>query len=270
MARDVANWRPKKGEMAFWWLGQLGFIVKTENSVLVFDPFLEDSPSRLIPPIIDAEDLDFADYVLGTHDHGDHIDKKAWKAISIIAPDTKFVVPAFSKDVIAKDVPLDESRMIAMNDGAVFRDEAKGIVIKAIPAAHEFLDRDPETGFYQSLGYIVEVDGLRICHTGDTCKYEGMEAKLIDAGPIDALFLPINGRDGFRLRMGIIGNMDFREAVDLAGAVKPGITVPAHYDMFAGNSENPYNFIMSLETKFPERKFWVGGHGERVVLSRDE
>ena len=47
------------------------------------------------------------------------------------------------------------------------------------------------------------------------------------------LFLPINGRDPAR---GVPGNMTAREAVDLAGRVRPRFVVPHHYDMFTFNT----------------------------------
>ncbi|MER2105044.1 MAG: hypothetical protein ABS999_24480, partial [Pseudomonas atacamensis] len=49
---------------------------------------------------------------------------------------------------------------------------------RAIAAAHEFLDRDEGTGLYPCLQYIIEGNGVRIYHAGDTLRYEGMLPKL--------------------------------------------------------------------------------------------
>jgi L-ascorbate metabolism protein UlaG (beta-lactamase superfamily) len=263
---NVRGARLARGEAAFWWLGQLGFIVKTASALLVFDPYIGQGEARLIPPLVSPEELAGTDYILGTHDHGDHIEHGTWRAIAAASPSTRFVLPQMLAGPLSKELGIAPERMAPLDEGIVYSDVERGITFSAIASAHEFLDRDPATGLHPSLGYIVECDGLRIYHSGDTLKYEGLESKLMALDPIDLFFVPINGRDGARYRAGIIGNMDFREAVDLVGAVRPRLAVPAHYDMFAANSENPANFINYLEAKYPEREFWVGGHGAKVLL----
>ena len=89
---------------------------------------------------------------------------------------------------------------------------------------------------------MIEGNGLRIWHAGDTVRYEGMVPKIRALGPMDAALLPINGRDAGRYRSNCIGNMTFQEAADAAGEVRPGLTMPGHWDMFAHNSENPEKF----------------------------
>jgi len=114
----------------------------------------------------------------------------------------------------------------------------------------------------------VRVDGLTLCHMGDTCVYDGLTGRLKAAGEIDLLMLPINGRDAKRLRRNCIGNMTYQEAVDLAGQVTPRLTVPGHYDMFEGNTEDPALFASYMEIKYPERDFWIGQHARRVPYTR--
>jgi L-ascorbate metabolism protein UlaG (beta-lactamase superfamily) len=79
------------------------------------------------------------------------------------------------------------------------------------------------------------------------------------------MFLPINGRDARRLKVNIIGNMTYQEAADLAGALKPGLVVPGHFDMFERNSENPQLFIDYMKVKYPQQKTLIPEHGRRVV-----
>ena len=47
------------------------------------------------------------------------------------------------------------------------------------------------------------------------------------------------GRDFFREERGIVGNLNAREAVELASRVGARILVPMHWDLFAGNTEQP-------------------------------
>ena len=49
--------------------------------------------------------------------------------------------------------------------------------------------------------------------------------------------------DAERLAVGCVCNMTYQEAVDLAGAVDPRLTIPTHFDMFENNSEDPQLFL---------------------------
>ena len=64
---------------------------------------------------------------------------------------------------------------------------------------YSFLSPDP-SGLYPCLQYVIEGNGVRIYHAGDTLRYEGMLPKLQAFGQMDAALLPINGRDGKRYR----------------------------------------------------------------------
>ena len=82
--------------------------------------------------------------------------------------------------------------------------------------------------------------------------YDGLTDTLRQWPRLDAMFLPINGRDAERFLTGCLGNFTFQEAVDLAGELRSGLAVPAHYDMFAGNQEDPQKPCASSKPKFPE------------------
>ena len=150
------------------------------------------------------------------------------------------------KSVLEDGVPAANGR--GLDDGESM--QCRGVTVHAVAAAHEFLSPDPVTGRYPCLQYVIEGNGIRIYHAGDTLRYEGMLGKLRRLGPFDAALLPINGRDGNRYRRGCIGNMTFQEAADLAGELRPGLTVPGHWDMFANNSADPEAFADYLDAKY--------------------
>jgi L-ascorbate metabolism protein UlaG (beta-lactamase superfamily) len=89
---------------------------------------------------------------------------------------------------------------------------------------------------------------------------------ILRAWKLDLAFLPINGRDARRLKANCIGNMTYQEAADLAGALKPRVVVPAHYDMFEFNSANPDDFVEYVHVKYPRQRLVAPRHGERVLL----
>ncbi len=239
---------PAPGHCLLCHLGQHSFIVKLGTVVIYLDPFLTRLPGRLVPPLFRPEDATNAAIVTGSHDHGDHIDRPAWPAIAAAAPEAVFVVPEAVRPTIA-EVP--SKRLRGLNAGESF--SHAGVTITAVPAAHEFLDRDEKTGLYPYLGYIIQGNGVTIYHSGDTCLYEGM-ASLLRQWTIDVAILPINGRDAARLRRNCIGNMTYQEAADLAGAIKPRVTIPAHFDMFRGNTADPREFLAYMAVKYPNLK----------------
>ena len=55
-------------------------------------------------------------------------------------------------------------------------------------------------------------------------------------GSIDVAFIPVNERNFYREKRGIIGNMSVREAFQMAADIGVKTLVPTHWDMFAPNS----------------------------------
>ena len=267
LVNNINDYKPEGRGAAFWWLGQLGYIVKAASATLSLDAYLAPTAHRTVPPLLSPQEMTFVDFVFGSHDHSDHIDHTAWPGIAAAAPKARFVVPEKFVAQLSDEFGIAAERFIGLDEGKTFVDPSvPGFRIQGIAAAHEFLAPDPVTGLHDSLGYIIDIDGLRIYHSGDCCKYEGLETKLLGFRPIDLMFVPINGRDAERYTTHCIGNMSFAEAVDLAGVVAPGLAVPGHFEMFTKNSEDPKKFTDYMEAKYPGQKTWVGEHGVRVEL----
>ena len=250
------------GTGAFWWLGQLGFAIKIAGKKLYFDPYLFEGGERLHPPIFKPEDVTGADIIFGSHDHIDHIDHSCWPKLAKASPEAVFVCSKAHVEKLSKEFEIDIDRFVGMNDGE--RVTVKGIEINAIAAAHEFIERDPVTGYCPHLSFVVKADEKAFYFSGDSCIYDGYTSKIDALGHLDLMIVPINGRDAYRYRTECWGNMTFQEAVDLAGTLKTSFVVPAHYEMFAYNSEDPKKFVQYLNIKYPEIKTWVGVYGERV------
>ncbi len=236
------------GTAVLWWLGQMGLLVRMGGTVLCLDYFASDVPDRLVPPPVPALEVAGVHAFLGTHNHLDHMDHESWKVWARSCPGAKFIFPAPHRASVLAD-GVAEDRCLGLNDGESCR--VGDVTVHAVASAHEFLDRDPETGLYPCLQYVLEGNGVRVYHAGDTLRYEGMLAKLQALGPVDAALLPVNGRDGARYRRNIIGNMTFQESADLAGELRVRTAIPGHWDMFAGNTADPDAFIDYMDAKYP-------------------
>lgn len=251
--------RRSRTDSAFWWLGQHTFILKLSGTIVLVDPFLSEVDDRNVPPLFKPEDAHgVVDVVACTHDHLDHIDPAA---IPGLAEDTAalFVAPAaHAERMRSLGVPSDRLRLLNDEESAV----AGRVRFTAVRSAHEFFEMTEE-GHYPFLGYVMDGGGKIAYHAGDTVWWEGLQARLRRTR-IDVAFVPINGRDARRFLDDVQGNMTYQEAADLIGGLDVGLAVPAHYDMFDWNAEDPKLFADYVEAKYPGTRVWVGGYTEEV------
>lgn len=266
LIREISESTLEENTLAFWKLGQMGYALRMGPYTVYLDAYLTAHPSRLFPSPLTPEEVVNADLVFGSHDHSDHIDRPAWKTIAKASPQALFAVPKALVDRLS-DLGIDHNRFWPLSDSVSRR--CGTLTVTGIPCAHEMLDTD-ENGNHLYSGIILSNGRMRVCHLGDTCIYPGLLERLKLFAPYDVLFLPINGRDGERLRRGCIGNMTFQEAVDLAGMVRPGLVVPGHYEMFRGNTEDVTKFTDYLDAKYPDVRCWVGESGDKMIVSRNE
>lgn len=264
LENEIASTKVEDGSCAMWWLGQMGYVLKFDDNKLIYlDAYLTDNPRRTVPPMLTIEELGEPLLIMGSHNHSDHIDRPIWKEIAQINKDVTFVVPEIHKGIVS-ELGIDADRIDGLND--LMSIDCDGITITGVASAHEFLDKDEDSGLYPFLGFIIEYNGVTIYHTGDTCRYEGLFPKIKGFKP-DVMILPINGRDAVRLESGCIGNLTYQEAADFAGYVKPQLTIPGHFEMFAHNAEDPDLFVEYMRVKYPELNVTVPEHGEKIIIN---
>lgn len=230
-----------------WWLGQSSLVLKTDALTIYVDPYLQVADRRLMPPAFAPDAVTNADLVLLTHDHLDHIDPNTLPGLAMASPNARFVAPRPVVERVAELVGANERVVPAVADTPLTE---QGIAIIPIPAKHEEFDEDPTLG-YPYLGYVLRLPGVTIYNAGDTIPYAGLVERLQPLA-IDLAFIPINGRDYFRTSIGILGNCDYREAVELALAIGVDTVVPVHYGMFAGNTVPPGYFATYLAQRAPQ------------------
>ena len=240
--------RLSRGEVAFAHLGQMGYLVRIGRAVVGCDLFLSPLKGRLVPPLLAPEDVADVDFFIGSHDHADHIDRPLWRALARLGTKARFFVPAAVCDSVLEDTGLPAAQVIGLDDGDVRT--VAGVRVAALASAHERLERDA-MGRSLALGFVLSAGGSRVYHSGDCCPYDGLQARLAAFGRLTAAFLPINGRDAWRLTHGFIGNMDAHEAVELAGELGAGTLVPGHHDMFAPNLGDMKECIAFARAKYP-------------------
>jgi L-ascorbate metabolism protein UlaG (beta-lactamase superfamily) len=175
------------------------------------------------------------DAVLCTHAHSDHMDPEALSILAAWNPGARVLVPrAEIQTAIQRGVPGNQLVPISADQTLALCD---GLRVTAVAAAHESFKTN-EAGEHHYLGYIFNLGELTVYHSGDTVVYDGLAEKLA-RHRIDMAMLPVNGRDAYRAKHGVPGNMTFEEAVGLCRAAGIDTLIPHHFGMFAFNTTEP-------------------------------
>lgn len=204
--------------MKIRYLGQSGYILKTDNTEIIIDPYLSDSVNRIagrprtLPIPLNPRDIDCS-AVICTHNHLDHLD-----------PDTVTDIPN-SQPFITTYEGAEELKKLGKSNVKPFK-AGDTVLVGDFELTAVFADHTVE-----SFGLIVKTEGKTLYFSGDTLFNE----KLFDIARYkpDVAFICINGK---------LGNMNVDEALVLAKELGASVNIPNHYDMFASNSENPHLF----------------------------
>lgn len=242
------------GQVGLSWLGQAGFILRAGTTTALIDPFLSPHDGRLYETSLPPSAATEIDAVLCTHEHLDHFDAASVPALAAASPHATFVVPAPIVDMVT-EAGVAADQVVGLQPDDVL--ELAGLTVRSVPALHGVTMDDAygfgeelSGGLVRFLGYVVDAEGVRLYHAGDTIHYPGMETMLRDMR-VDVAMMPINGRDPEREARGIVGNLSEREAAWLAREIDAGLLIPMHYDMFAGNQGSPARLVDSLERDHP-------------------
>jgi L-ascorbate 6-phosphate lactonase len=248
LLEDIHTTQPAPGQVAIWWLGQSGYALKTHSALWYVDLYLSehltakyadtDKPHiRMTTAPLHGEDITNAQLVFASHKHSDHLDPGTMPALFSASPEARLVLPSAIVEY-AVSLGLNRDRLLTTRGDETFTLGA--LTVHSLPSAHPGLDYS-EQGGCPFLGFIFEIDGLKLYHSGDTLVYEGLADRLKRFQP-DIVFLPINGTDERRNQLKVPPNMSMRDAVTLAKAVNARLLIPHHYDMFTFNTADVHEF----------------------------
>ena len=207
-------------------LGQSGYVLETENSSILIDPYLSDSVNRVagrprcLPIPIDPKEI-ACDAVICTHNHLDHLDPDTVSQIS----DDQFFLTTHEGAEHLRQLGKRNFQALSENETVTVGD----FEITAVFATHSA----------EAFGVIVKAEGKTLYFSGDTL-FDPRLFGIAEYRP-DITFICINGR---------LGNMTTEEALTVAGKIGAKINVPNHYDMFASNSADPHLFANAIAGGF--------------------
>jgi L-ascorbate metabolism protein UlaG (beta-lactamase superfamily) len=212
--------------MLIKWLGHASFLIKTREKNIYIDPYVGDYSKK-------------ADTILITHSHRDHCDLE--KISKIRQPDTVIL----TTETCAKGIP--EKNVFTISPG--MKKELNGVTIYAVEAYNTKRFRSPGVPYHPKgtgVGFIVESEGKKIYHAGDTDYLPSMN----ELECITLALLPIMGR----------AVMDVNEAVDAAIGIRPKMVMPMHW-----MDSDPQEFKEKVESR-SDLKVIVKEEGEEFTI----
>jgi L-ascorbate 6-phosphate lactonase len=223
------------------WLGQAGFLIDMDGVRLLIDPCLTPQADRAYDPPEDlAPYIDDIQWVLVTHEHADHFDRQSLPKVAEASPAMRLAAPRPVIMLVSERIAVDRRVSVSPHDEFEL---SAGCRVTVIPAVHALTSTDPFTDGDDGsgprfVGYMLHVGNVSIYHAGDTVITDAVRAAVIRHAP-EVVVLPINGRDVYRAELGLVGNMDAREAARFAAEVGAHTLIPMHWDMFHKNSVRP-------------------------------
>ena len=253
LADQISKDIPVNSNISLYWLGGAGYIIKAANLTIGLDIYLSDSCSnekddfkRLVPPPLAPEEIEL-DYLLATHEHGDHFDTESIDKIINKNTNTKLIGPG-TVVKIAQELGIDKERLIKL-------DRNESIELGKMKIAGVFSDHGKHSP--DAIGVIIEINQKSIYFTGDTCYRPDISQLVPIKMGIKLLIVPINGK---------FGNPDAKDASYIAAWVKPEIVIPCHFWMFKEHGGDPGDFVKYCREIAPLSKIIIPAIGERVTF----
>jgi L-ascorbate metabolism protein UlaG (beta-lactamase superfamily) len=225
--------------VALWWVGNAGWLIKSDGVLIGIDLDLEPG-RRIQPPPVTAADLaPLLDVAFVTHHHGDHCNIATLKTLAGPGNAT-FVLPATClKQVAGLGIPRE--RIVVPEPLRPF--EVKGIRVEPLHAVHgnqEFTVLTREPDFIESMrhncGYVLNLGGKRFFHPGDSVLTE----EHLGLKDIDALFVSPT-----------VHNMYIDRSMILINRLEPAYIFPQHFGTYEVTDANA---------------FWTRGYPDELKL----
>ena len=192
--------------MQLTWLGHDGFLIESEKTVYI-------APYQI------SGKLPKADVIYITHSHFDHF--SAQDIAKIKTPKTIMIT--------SMDIKV-EGEHITLIPGGEFNNSIKGISVKAVPAYNLNKKFHPANSEWN--GYVIEIEGKKVYHAGDTDFIPEMKNIACDIA-----LLPVSGTYV----------MTADEAVQAALVINPKIAIPMHFGSVVGSVNDAEHFAHKLE-----------------------
>lgn len=200
------------------YLGHSCFLINSNNTSLLFDPFLSNNPKATKQP----EDIK-PTHIFVSHAHDDHLGD----TVKIAKVSGAKVYATFE---IAQMLEKNRIKVIPGNIGGSYLTEFGNM---------KFFNAIHSSGISGGIacGFIVEIKGKKIYYAGDTALFSDM--KFLRDENIYLAFLPI----------GDVFTMGVKDAIKAVEMINPKIAIPMHYNTFPAIESDPQKFKEIVESR---------------------
>jgi len=192
------------------WLGHDCFKIKDRRTIYI-DPYRIRGGER-------------ADIILITHEHFDHLSPE--DISKIVSPDSVIVAAAICRSGLSSMKPK-ELKLVRAGESI----EALGVKVEAAVAYNVNKFRAPGKVFhpkdYGGVGFIMELDGVRVYHAGDTDHIPEMKSLKVDVA-----LIPVSG----------VYVMTAEEAARAVADIGPKVAIPMHFGTIVGGRRDAERF----------------------------
>jgi L-ascorbate metabolism protein UlaG (beta-lactamase superfamily) len=206
------------------YLGHAAVLIFHKDKRIIIDPFITNNPQAPIK----LQDIPKIDYILVTHGHADHLGD----TVALAKRDGSTVIANFE---LCSYISRHGISTHPMHIGGKYVFDFGSV--KLTPALHgsSIVEEDLPVYAGNPCGFLIEIDGKKIYHAGDTGLTKDME--LLRRENIDLAFLPIGGNFV----------MDLWDAVEAVKMIQPRLVVPMHYDTWPVIKSDPGKFKEEVE-----------------------
>lgn len=212
-----------------------------EGMLILVDAYLSDflasnhgnlpyEHDRMIDSPIGESLYEELDFVVVSHGHEDHLDPLLMEILGLRNEKARFIAPpGCVEKLLSCGINADRIEIISHESPFSF---GSAIRIEGFPAAHPVAEFEPSNVW--SLSYRFHFGGRSVLFAGDTVVFPEW-SKWVSSESSDLYLLPINGRSAEKEANGIVGNMNFHEAV-IVSLLNRTPLLGTHFGMFAFNT----------------------------------
>ena len=255
----VKKVNPGTDDVVVYWIGQAGFAFQLANGKwILLDPYLTDSVyedtkdelgfdfKRVAAALFESTELQ-PDYLLITHEHGDHLDIAAVN--NLCDSEKTICVGNSTVNTILEDIGVSARQKVtvAAGDRVCFDD----FTLCAVTADHGELAPG-------ALGFVLDFGTTKVYYSGDTCLNESVIQEAKKYTP-DLALLPINGA---------FGNLDGIQAAEFCKKLGCKYCIPHHFWTFPAHYGDPIQAVKAFRKSGEDYKLLLLTPGEPIYLSK--
>jgi L-ascorbate metabolism protein UlaG (beta-lactamase superfamily) len=227
------------------WLGHASFFIRLNGITFIIDPVFYDIPmvKRRVGLPCDVEQFKGIDFLLLSHAHYDHLDKKSIQALYRQNPNLKVLAPLKVGKLlrsIEPHLPYQEAGWFQQYD--LLPD---GVEIFFTPASHWHRRGAFDINKMLWGSFVLKTQNTMLYFAGDTGLNTHFEEIQEVFGPMDICIMPVGAyRPSFMMQK---SHLNPHEAVKAFNHLRGGTFIPMHYGTFDLSDEPPSEPVRLLQ-----------------------